>query len=1035
MLQLKNSAFKFGSLLLAVLLALALSTPSSLADEAAPIPDWVGNMFPAGYSENIVTKGETFTVYTQVYKQGTTEASGQGEGIACTLYWGEVSRFSGEWEQVIETPMTYSGDIGNNDEYRAEIQPGAGQYEFTTRCSSTTTSIVRWQNRGNGRLTVSPFPDAPLDRRALWVEKGIIAWNNPDGATYELHYAPDGELLVPVRSGNGIPLEIDRVLTWRSYQKFPTLNGYDAWRLPESALDNLHELLSSELAIAAYDTNGKILDTTGVQLQGVLDDVYAYDGELGVVYRGDVPTLKVWAPTAKSVALKRFADPNLETAAVVDPMSFDPETGVWSISGDSSWDRQFYLYDVEVYAPNSGRIENNLVTDPYSVNLSQNSRLSQIVNLDDPALQPEGWETLTKPVLEAPEDITVYEVHVRDFSRNDESVDPKDRGKFTAFTYNGKGLPLSNGMRHLQNLAAAGLTHVHLMPAFDYASVDENPQSQSIPDPAFLSSYAPDGNQQQEIVANTRNNDAFNWGYDPYHYGVPEGSYATVQENASRILEFRQMVQALSESGLRVVMDVVYNHTFSYGLYPEAVLDKIVPGYYHRYDNNGYLQNSSCCSDTAVEFAMMQKLMIDTALRWIKDYKVDGLRFDLMNLHTVDSMVALRDRLRALTPDRSSGVNGREIYLYGEGWDFGSAKGKGLVHANQYNLAGTGIGTFNDKIRDALHGGYSGDPNQIHTQGFINGQAYDWNGYFYERRFRNNLRANADKIRIALAGSLQSYELVDQRDNTIVGKSLDGVGYTRDPQESVNYISKHDNETLYDLNAFKLPYGHGGMAVTSMEDRVRAQNVGLSAIALAQGIPFFHMGSDMLRSKSLDHNSYNSGDWFNRVDFTYNDNNFGVGLPPAENNQERWSIMAPLLRDAYLKPEKSHIEAAVNHFQEMLKIRKSSKLFRLETAVDIRKRVKFHNTGSLQKDGLIAMSISDRVAPDLDPDYEAVVVLFNANKFGQTILIPEFEGANMVIHPVQANSSDRTVKEAYFQATGEFSVPARTTAVFVLPQN
>ncbi|NEQ53637.1 MAG: pullulanase-type alpha-1,6-glucosidase, partial [Leptolyngbya sp. SIO3F4] len=997
---------------------------------------WVGNMYPGGLSDNIVTHGESFTVYTQVYKPTATDLSGRGENITCTLYWGEVDRLNGDWIQVIETPMAYSGDIGNNDEYRVTITPGTGLYEFTTRCSSQEPAVVRWQNNGNGHLTVSPLPDAPTDRRALWIDKSVIAWNYAGASSYELHAAADGNLLVPVRAGTGIPLELDRVLNWRSYDKFPIINGYDAWRLPKRALADIPDILRSEIAIAAYDASGKLLDATGVQLQGVLDALYSYDGELGVVYDQGTPTLKLWAPTAQSVSLRRFADPNSQAGALTKPMQFDPATGVWSIEGDPSWDKQFYQYEVKVHTPTSGKIETNLVTDPYSVGLSTDSRLSQILDLEnDDSIKPVGWDALEKPLFTVPEDMAIYEVHVRDFSRDDPLVPPEHRGTFKAFTYNGlNGKTLSHGMSHLSNLAEAGLTHIHLLPVFDFASVAEDARARIDPNVDVLSRFAPDSVEQQAIVGGARATDSFNWGYDPYHYGVPEGSYTTNPDDATRILEFREMVQSLNQQGLRVVLDMVYNHTFANGLYTQAVLDRVVPGYYHRYTVAGYPHNSSCCADTAVEFDMMNKLMVDTMVRWAKAYKIDGFRFDLMNLHTAQRMVELRDRMSSLTVDKD-GVNGEEIYIYGEGWDFGSARDNGFYHANQFNMAGTGIGTFNDKIRDALHGGYAGDSPSSHRQGFINGLAYDWNGYFYGERFRTDLRTLTDRLRVNLAGSLQNYRLWDQNNNQVDGRSLNGAGYTRDPQESINYLSKHDNETLYDLNMFKMPLGESGMAVTSMPERVRAQNLGLSLVGLSQGIPFYHMGSDMLRSKSLDRNSYDSGDWFNRVDFTYEDNNFGHGLPPSWSNQSRWSEMAPMLANPALKPTKEDILKSVNHLQEILKIRKSSKLFRLETSADIRSRLQFHNTGSNQKDGLIVMTISDTHGQDLDPNYEKIVVIFNASKFGQDWRMPDLREKSVELHPIQAESYDELVRTASFiPETGEFQVPGRTTAVFVVTE-
>ncbi|MEB3232897.1 MAG: hypothetical protein VKJ64_17955, partial [Leptolyngbyaceae bacterium] len=463
---------------------------------------WVGNMYPSGLSNNILSLGKSFTVYTQVYEPMVTNFSGRGENISCTLYWGEVDEFGGDWNHVHITPMSYSGDIGYNDEYGITITPETGLYEFTTRCSSQEPAQVRWQNEGNGRLVVSPLPDAPTDRRAIWLDARTIAWNQSAGAFYELHYATDGDLLVPVRYGSGIPLNLHQSLNWYSNRKFPYINGYDAWQLPRSITGQIPDILRSEVAIAAYDTNGKLMDSTGLQLQGILDDLYSYDGDLGVIYKDGAPTLKLWAPTAQSVVLRRFIDANPATKVEIEPMQFDPDTGVWSVQGDPSWDKQYYQYEVKVYTPTTRQIETNLVTDPYSVGLSTNSRLSQILDLDhDSSLKPDGWDSLEKPGFTVPEDIAIYEVHVRDFSRDDQSVPAQHRGTFKAFTYNGlNGNPQSDGMRHLMNLSQAGLTHLHLLPAFDFASVEEAVDARIDPNVRILSSFAPDAVQQQAII-------------------------------------------------------------------------------------------------------------------------------------------------------------------------------------------------------------------------------------------------------------------------------------------------------------------------------------------------------------------------------------------------------------------------------------------------------------------------------------------------------------------------------------------------------
>ena len=351
----------------------------------------------------------------------------------------------------------------------------------------------------------------------------------------------------------------------------------------------------------------------------MLDDLYTYNGPLGVSFTGNAPTLRLWAPTARSAKLHLFNDSSPASVETVLPMAPDAP-GVWKISGPASWYGRYYLYEVEVFVRGTGRVEHNLLTDPYSMSLSRNSGRSQIVDLSSPALKPQHWDNLSKPSLDAPEDISLYELHVRDFSANDTSVPAVQRGTFKAFTN-----PFSNGMRHLALLSFAGLTHVHLLPSFDIATVNEDKSQWQSP-AGDLSSFPPNSDQQQAAVMAVADRDGFNWGYDPWHYTVPEGSYSTNADGPQRIVEFREMVQGLSTIGLRTVMDVVYNHTNSAGQNDKSVLDKIVPGYYHRLSLDGNIETSSCCPNTASEHNMMEKLLIDSVLTWAKQYKVDGFR-------------------------------------------------------------------------------------------------------------------------------------------------------------------------------------------------------------------------------------------------------------------------------------------------------------------------------------------------------------------------------------------------------------------------
>ncbi|MFN8451875.1 MAG: pullulanase-type alpha-1,6-glucosidase, partial [Anaerolineae bacterium] len=452
-------------------------------------------------------------------------------------------------------------------------------------------------------------------------------------------------------------------------------------------------------------------------------------------------------------------------------MELDAATGVWSITGGSDWYGKYYLFEVTVYAPSTQKIEMNLVTDPYSVSLSTNSARSQIIDLNDPALMPDGWATLAKPELDAPEDSVIYELHVRDFSAYDDSVPADERGKFTAFTETD-----SNGMQHLRALAQAGLTTIHLLPAFDFATINEVAAERQEPDRAALEALPPDSDQQQALVTETKNADAYNWGYDPLHFTVPEGSYSTDPDGAQRILEFREMVQALNQSGLRVVMDVVYNHTNASGENPNSVLDRIVPGYYHRLDDKGRVASSTCCSNTATEHYMMEKLMLDSLRTWATEYKVDGFRFDLMGHHMLSNMTDVRAMLDSLTPD-NGGVDGAAIYVYGEGWDFGevapNARG---INATQLNIGGTGIGVFNDRVRDSLRGGspFGG----LQEQGFVNGLFTDPNEFDTRSadEQRTQLLLFADRIRVNLAGNLRDYSFVGADGETVTGAQVDYNG-------------------------------------------------------------------------------------------------------------------------------------------------------------------------------------------------------------------------------------------------------------------
>ncbi len=850
--------------------------------------------------------------------------------------------------------------------------------------------------------------------RAQWLRRDLVAWDVADtSGRHRLHWSQAGDLAVDaeaVTGGSSVPLTHDPAgLPADVLADFPHLAGYEAFRLDRTAARKVPEILTGQLAVAAYDSSGALRDATGVQVPGVLDDVYAdaARADLGPTWRGNRPTLSLWAPTAQDVAavvagrrvaMKRQRD------------------GTWTVSGPASWRGATYTFDVEVWSPSAGEVVTNRVTDPYSVALTTNSEQSLLVDLADPGLAPAGWSRTTPPAIAQPEDRNVYELHVRDFSIGDETVPAAERGTYLAFTRDD-----SAGMQHLRRLADAGLNTVHLLPVFDIATIEERRSAQQVPD-CDLASLPRDSERQQECVEAVRPGDGFNWGYDPLHYTAPEGSYATDPEGTRRTVEFRRMVQGLNGAGLQVVMDVVYNHTAASGQDPKSVLDRIVPGYYHRLDAKGAVETSTCCANTATEHRMMEKLMIDSVLTWARDYKVNGFRFDLMGHHSLDNVTRLRAALDRLTVKRD-GVDGKAIYLYGEGWNFGEvADDARFTQATQRNLAGTGIGSFSDRLRDAVRGGgpFDEDPR---VQGFGSGLFTDPNGAEVNGTAdeqREELLHQQDLVKLGLAGNLADFRFRSSTGEEVVGSEVDyngqPAGYAADPSETVTYVDAHDNETLYDSLAFKLPTG------TSMADRVRMNTVSLSTVAFSQGVVFWHAGTDLLRSKSLDRNSYDSGDWFNRVDWQRRENTFGSGLPLRADNEDKWDFMRALLADPALDPGSAAMDEAHARAQDLLRIRMSSRLFRLGSLEAVQAKVSFLDA----EPGVVAMLVDDTAGTDADPDRDGVLVVINATPQATTVART---GAGWTLHDVQAGGGDAVVRGST-AGSDSVTVPARTTAVF-----
>ena len=874
--------------------------------------------------------------------------------------------------------------------------------------------------------------------KAFWLSRSYIGWTADISAgtatSYRLYAAQNGGMTPAaggIVGGTSYPLTVDAAgLPAQVKAKFPAQAGLTALKLADSDAAKAAALLTGQVVVAAFDATGRLLDATGLQIPGILDDVNAgaATATLGLTWSRSTPTLALWAPTAQSVSVNVYPSGHDTDPIATVPLSRGAD-GVWTMTGKSAWVGLYYLYTVKVYVPETGKVESNLVTDPYSYGLSTNSARSLFVDLSDSTTAPAGWQSLgsRKPALPQAVDQSITELQIRDFSVADPTVPAADRGTYQAFTDEN-----SNAVKHLQALAKAGMTTVHLLPSNDIAtrSINEVKSTWKSPD-CDLPSLPADSDKQQACVTAVQNADGYNWGYDPLHYTVPEGSYATDAEGAARTQQFRSMVSALNGDGLRVVMDMVYNHTADSGQTGANNLDRIVPGYYHRLDATGKVTTSTCCADTATEHMMMGKLTIDSVLTWATQYKVDGFRFDLMGFMPKALMQQMRTKLDALTVSRD-GVDGRLIYLYGEGWNFGTVADNALfVQATQQNMAGTGIGTFNDRIRDAVRGGAFNDTDP-RTQGFASGLYTDFNGDPVNgdsAAQKAKLLLDEDLIKVSLTGNLKDFTFVDRTGKTVKGSQVDyngnPAGYTSQPQEAVNYVDAHDNQTLFDLLTYKLP------VATSMADRIRMQTLALSTTAFSQGVSFWQAGTEALRSKSFDNNSYNSGDWFNELDPSLTDNGFGKGLPPAADNQALWPYMQPLLANPALKPNHADLLSAQAQSEMLLKIRQTSPLLHLGSAKLIQQKLSFPHNVVVATPGVIVERIDDTVGPNVDTSLKGLIIVFNASSSATTQIIPATRGQNFRLNDYQAHGADPIVKTAnYHRVNGAFTVPGRTVAVF-----
>lgn len=874
------------------------------------------------------------------------------------------------------------------------------------------------------------------DVSAHWIDTSTILWDQ-NVTEVKLYAAQDGKKISANDDGtvaNGTVVAELSASTITADQRalVPHLQNLHAYSLDLSA-DTIKGLLKRELVIVGK-TDGALVGTR-LQTPQILDALYtsgdndANEAKLGLDYQGNNLTASVWAPTASKVELRVYgSDLKIESTKT---MTENTATGIWSYTAaKSELDRKFYRYRVTVYNAFTNKTEVLEVTDPESVSLSTNGLHSQFINLSDSDLKPSGWDGQVVPEVSSPEKISIYETHVRDFSINDQSTPTEHRGKYLAFADMD-----SAPVKHLKALADAGMTHLHLLPIADGSSVNEDFAKQLNLDSyvfelcaavqprnslficdghaekeqsnatirSVMKKYAGDSDKQRTIENALSGIDGFNWNYDPEHFNAPEGSYATNSNGVTRILEARTMNMALHNIGLRVVMDVVYPHMASSGVTTaNSTFDKIVPGYYFRQNivSGAVETGTGAGPDTATEHVMAAKFVSDSLVQWTTQYKVDGFRFDQSGYMPKATLVNAYNAVKAVDPDN---------YFYAEAWTAGGGTALTRVDqlASQIPLAGTGIGTFNDRMR-----------NPLREMALVNG-------------------GSLDAVRAGLAGNLSEFRIKAKSGKTV--KASFFGAYNLDPQEAINYVDKHDNEALWDWmhrpNA--LP------ANTSIENRVRIQDLTLSVPVLSQGVAFFQAGTDILRSKSMSSNSYNSGDWFNVIDFTKQTNNWKVGLPPTHDTSDENIIAA--FADEQSTPTPALIQKSSDVFNEFLKISKSSPLFSLTTAAEVMDRVGFHDGGVTQKNNLIVMSIDDGAGKvtggtenraDLDPNVDAIVIIFNGS--AEAITQQVLTSTGFTLHSVQKNSVDDSVRSASFAegtGGGSFTVPAYTTAVFVKLQN
>lgn len=624
-------------------------------------------------------------------------------------------------------------------------------------------------------------------------------------------------------------------------------------------------LLAPQTGLAAGDVAAAAAGKVDARF---LDYPVYHGDDLGLTIDGSTARFRLWSPEAQSVTLRLYKQGRGGEAFETIKMKKDVN-GTWTAAVTPVPYGKFYTFQVEI----NGRLLDE-TPGIWARAVGVNGHRAAII--DFAATDPEGWSSDKGPEVKHINDVVLYEMHHRDFSVHPNSG-IANKGKFLAMTEEGTVTPLGDktGIDHLKEL---GVTHVHILPSYDYNSVDE-----------------------ANLPANQ-----YNWGYDPYNYNAPEGSYSTNPTNpATRVTEMKQMIKALHDAGIGVVMDVVYNHTADND---KSNFSLTAPGYFYRHNEDGtYSDASGCGNETASERHMMGDFIVNSVKYWAKEYHIDGFRFDLMAIHDTETMSRVAAALKEINPS---------IFVYGEGWTAGGSPLPADARALKENVAKMqGIAVFSDDIRDAVKGHYS----DAADRGFATGKP-----------------GNEETVKIGIVASTAHPQVDYSKGNN------SKFPYASSPSQVINYVSCHDDLTLTDKLAKSMPN-------STEAERQRAARLAQTIVFTSQGTPFMFAGEEVFRNKKGVHNSYKSPDSINAID---------------------WNL--------------KHLNAEqFNYYKELIALRKAHPAFRMTTADDIARHLKFDNVTT---PNLISYSLLDNANGD---DWKEIKVIFNGGDEAAEVKLPK----------------------------------------------